>query len=337
MWYFIETMHGIEAATVVAADGIERQWTSPKRLPKGHKLLPLLAECYHKKATVVDAQFDDDQLVVVHPVLGPERQDPNRRPERPEGDCYALHLWVGPRDQEPTSVPPAAGDRWILDQQCIHQTRDSYMMSGGGEREYLSVQQFTGRQLRSDGAAEVVAAGLAPTPDKKVLIDASIFNVTTAKVMPWLMICRGIDGNIMKILFYDVEQFGIEPKIPTPEALGLSALSAAVGRYAALAATLTTPSERRDIFLVMWLGETPPWFQETSPRSTDFIHPDDRAAFAAANIGRTDVAFAAKPTPIRIMGGDGEWHSMQAAIRPYALPGGGNSVEDLYIVEMWEH
>ena len=326
MWSLIECLNGLEEATWVCENGELQDFRSIRRLPFANDWLPLLDQAFHTRTAtgVPSVGKKGDHRVLIHPVIGPE------------STVYAFNIWIAPHSEKPTAPPPTAGNRWLLDRQAVQQTPESFAMSGGGEQfhEFRSAPQFTGRALRSDDFDKILQIIGDPTPGKKILTESTILNARTGRVMPWVVVCRGHDGNEMRILFCDIAQFGVDPKIPTPEALSLRAMSAAAGRYAALAAMATDPvTERRDVILALWVSERPPWFVEFVPDTTDFIHPDDRALFTAASVMRADTQ--PPEVPIRINSNDG-WRTMHGSIRPYSIAGGNARVDDLYIVEFWE-
>jgi hypothetical protein len=272
-WFLIEALGPLDTPmTMVAKDGERRDWVSLRSLHRNEGVdVTDLTDWVRRSGSVFDQIVSGrggHRRVQAVPVPGPE------------GDVYALHLWVGAPDEPIPARRPAAGIGWYTGELQVQQRLESWMMStddADGFKRVRSPGEFFRKVVKFDDATTLIALGTNPDPADRFTSNIVVLH-DNGHLMNWQIFARGrtdLDRPGLRGLTHDISD--VEPASIGPyEALGLTEEP---DRGAPAAALLAFPPNGGP-YIAQWIGPVPAWIDWQREGDAELIHRDDWEAVA---------------------------------------------------------
>lgn len=311
-WFLIEALGPLDTPmTIVAKDGERREWVSLRSLQRNEGVDAAdLADWVRRSGSEADQVVSGrggHRRVRILPVLGPE------------GDVYALQLWVGAPDEPIPAPRPAAGIGWYAGELQVQQRLESWMMStddADGFKRVRSPGEFFRKVVKFDDATALIALGTNPEPDAQFTSNIVVLH-DNGHLMNWQIFARGrtdLERPGLRGLTHDVSD--VEPAALGPhEALGLTDEPGPESPAAALIAFPPTGAP----LIAQWIGHVPAWIDWQREGDAELIHRDDWKAVAKSAVmlqsGLPDTK-AVTPARIRAHNPSG-WQPVTITARRY--------------------
>ncbi|MEV5650543.1 GAF domain-containing protein [Nocardia sp. NPDC052254] len=276
-WFLIEALGSLDTPmTILAKDGERRDWVSLRSLQRNEGVdAGEPTDRVRRSGSVFDQIVSGRggrRRVRAVPVLGPE------------GEVYALQLWIGAPDEPVPEPRPAAGIGWYAGDLQVQQRLESWMMStddADGFKRVRSPGEFFRKVVKFDDATALIALGTSPEPDARFTSNITVLH-DSGHLMNWQIFARGrtdLDRPGLRGLTHDVSD--VEPPALGPhEALGLTDEP---GPDTPAAALMAFPLSGAPL-IAQWIGHVPTWIDWQREGDAELIHREDWEAVAKTAI-----------------------------------------------------
>ncbi|MEU7140443.1 GAF domain-containing protein [Nocardia sp. NPDC046473] len=265
-WYLVECL-GLSSMSIVAKDGVRKEWVSIFRIERDEGVDAVGALNWARSSGShldqrMSGRFGDRRIEIV-PILGPE------------DDVYAMHLWIGDPSTDAPKPRPAAGLRWNLGELQVQQRLESWLMSTNDASAWKGIRspgEIFRKVLRFDDIPQLIEIANSPTPDAQFESSLCILH-DDGHLMNWQIMARGRNDERhvgVRALTHDVTD--IEPPVVGPfETLRLTNEDITDGPAAALLAFGARSSPPT---ISSWIGKVPTWIDWQRDGDPALIHPD---------------------------------------------------------------
>lgn len=273
-WYLIETLVPDEAS-VVAVDGVRKDWTSVKRLsPAADVQVELIIAHVREARSIFQVVARSKKKpgaawrIKAIPVLGPS------------DEVHGVQLWIGEPDVTVRSPRICSAVTFLRDEFVIQQTWESSAMSGimpGAFDPIGTPVEYINRAATFGEESEFLDMAANPDPGRKLDTQFAVKH-ETGPMMQWQAVIRTYpdpDQRGWRVLFQDVSDV-YPPAAPTLAQLamteGLANSGYHVGLFDLVSGTLAA-----------WISLPAVWLQwENTDHFGPVLHPEDLPAFHEA-------------------------------------------------------